>query len=193
MKTVCAGGSGNMSAADLETATGLLTTAQFCAKFKISHDTACRLAREGKLDPPPQYLSRGWRFHPNTRRVRWPEVPRWYSQLERSRTSFGPRGLALPTGAAGRYVIVTRHAALAEVLKSGLPQLKEAPVIEHATQDDVRGKWVYGVLPLRLAVHAEAITEIELDLPPELRGQELTAEQIRAYIGQPQTYRVEKI
>ena len=84
-------------------------------------------------------------------------------------------------------VIVTRHPALVEYLRDlGV----EAPMIQHATSKDVKGKHVYGVLPLHLAVYAGLITEIPLSLPVELRGKELTLEQVKKYAGKPATYAV---
>jgi len=84
-------------------------------------------------------------------------------------------------------LIVTRHAGLVEVLRA---LGSTAPVIPHATADDVRGKAVLGVLPMHLAQHAYSVTEIALDLPPELRGKELTADQVRLYMRGAHEYRV---
>lgn len=84
-------------------------------------------------------------------------------------------------------IIVTRHPALVEHLAE---QGYTGKVVAHATDDDVRGQHVVGVLPLRLAALAASVTEVPLNLPPELRGVELTLEQVRAYAGEPVTYRV---
>jgi putative CRISPR-associated protein (TIGR02620 family) len=61
-------------------------------------------------------------------------------------------------------------------------------VLTHAEAGNVEGKHVIGVLPLRLASLAASITEIPLDIPAELRGQELTIEQVRQYAGEPVRY-----
>lgn len=88
-------------------------------------------------------------------------------------------------------IIITRHAALVQyIVEIGL--VSAGRVIPHATPDDVRGRHVIGVLPLRLAALAASVTEVPLDLPPELRGQELTLEQVRQFAGAPVTYRVER-
>lgn len=90
-------------------------------------------------------------------------------------------------------IIVTRHKALVDLLvERGLVE-SGAPVIEHATAEDVRGKDVIGVLPLSLAVLANSVTEIPLALTPELRGKELDIETLRSIAGAPVTYRVQKI
>jgi putative CRISPR-associated protein (TIGR02620 family) len=90
-------------------------------------------------------------------------------------------------------VVVTRHQALVAYLQEIGLISGGAAVLLHATPEDIRGKRVIGVLPLRLAAEAETVTEVPLDLPAELRGQELTLEQIRQYAGQPQTYKVQRI
>lgn len=91
-----------------------------------------------------------------------------------------------------KSVIVTRHPALVEyLLGSGcIPDSVE--VVSHASEETVAGKHVFGVLPLRLAAKAASITEIPLDLPPHLRGVELTVEQVRQYAGKPTTYVVKE-
>jgi hypothetical protein len=69
----------------------------------------------------------------------------------------------------------------------------EVEVISHVTEHDVWDCDVVGVLPLRLAAAARTVTEVPLDLPQELRGEELTLEQVREYAGPPATYRVETV
>jgi len=89
-------------------------------------------------------------------------------------------------------VIVTRHHALVDyLLETGLVP-DPCQVIEHATEADVAGRHVYGVLPLRLAARAALVTEVPLDIPRELRGQELTLKQVRQYAGEPRTYFVDE-
>jgi hypothetical protein len=88
-------------------------------------------------------------------------------------------------------VIVTRHASLVEVLREDYGYA--GPVLAHATADDVRGKRVVGVLPLHLAAAAESVTEVTLNLPPELRGKELTVEEVRQHLVGLSTYRVEEV
>jgi len=88
-------------------------------------------------------------------------------------------------------VIVTRHAALVEVLAEDYGYV--GPVIAHATADDVRDKRVVGVLPLHLAAAAESVTEVTLNLPPELRGKELSVDEVRQHLVGLSTYRVEEV
>lgn len=85
-------------------------------------------------------------------------------------------------------VVVTRHPALITYLvEVGLVQ-EGVEVVSHADEVAVHGKHVIGVLPLRLAALAASITEIPMILPPELRGVELTLDQIREHAGEPSTY-----
>jgi putative CRISPR-associated protein (TIGR02620 family) len=87
-------------------------------------------------------------------------------------------------------IVVTRHKALLEYLQEVLWMSDKTKVIEHATEEDVKGKHVIGVLPMHLACHAVSVTEIPLDVPQELRGQELTLEQIRLYAKPSREYKV---
>jgi putative CRISPR-associated protein (TIGR02620 family) len=92
------------------------------------------------------------------------------------------------------WVIITRHQGLVEWLRrKGI----KGEVIAHATEDDVRGKDVIGNLPLHLANVALSVTVVDMpNLPPELRGQDLSPEQmdeagatLRRYVvvGEPDT------
>lgn len=90
-------------------------------------------------------------------------------------------------------VVVTRHPALVEYLvEQGLIPAG-AQVITHATPADVRGRDVIGVLPLSLAALAQTVTEVPLNLPAELRGQELSLAQVRQYAGAPVIYEVNRL
>ncbi len=76
-------------------------------------------------------------------------------------------------------VVVSRHEGLLNWLRSHYPELMEgAEIIPHASTEDVCGKVVVGNLPLPLAAGAKAIYTPVYDVPPELRGKELTAEDL---------------
>jgi putative CRISPR-associated protein (TIGR02620 family) len=91
-------------------------------------------------------------------------------------------------------LIVTRHPGLVEYLREIGIATAETVVVSHATPENVTGKHVCGVLPHNLSCLCESFTEIPLlNLPVELRGVELTLEQVREYAGTPVTYRVEVI
>ena len=84
-------------------------------------------------------------------------------------------------------VIVTRHAGLVEWLKRrGI----EGEVVAHADESAVKGKRVYGVLPYRLAALADEFVEVSMNVPAELRGKELTADDIDGLNPQMTAWRV---
>ena len=89
-----------------------------------------------------------------------------------------------------RQVVVTRHPALVVVLRKEFGLGEDVRVLSHATEADVEGAHVFGVLPLRLAAKTALLTEVSLNLPPELRGVELSEQQIREYMVSPETYEV---
>jgi putative CRISPR-associated protein (TIGR02620 family) len=88
-------------------------------------------------------------------------------------------------------LIVTRHPGLLEVLEEKGIATPGTPVIAHASADDLRGKHVAGVLPLALAAECASVTELALALPPEARGRELSAAEVRQYLTGIRRYRVE--
>ena len=88
-------------------------------------------------------------------------------------------------------ILVTRHPALVEYFSNmGITFDK---VITHATAEDVTSNDVYGVLPLRLASFTNTITSIDMNIPAEMRGKELSLEDIKKYLVDISTYKVEKI
>jgi putative CRISPR-associated protein (TIGR02620 family) len=93
-------------------------------------------------------------------------------------------------------LVVTRHPALVDYLRERgtIPTSPDdVQVLSHADPIDVAGRDVIGVLPLHLAASAKTITEVPLSLPPELRGHEITIDQVREYAGSPTTYVVEQV
>lgn len=86
---------------------------------------------------------------------------------------------------------MTRHEALVEYFKE--LGIKFDKVISHATEEDARGNDVYGVLPLRLASFTNTVTSIDMNIPAEMRGKELSLEDIKRYLVDISTYKVEKI
>ena len=76
-------------------------------------------------------------------------------------------------------VIITRHQGAVDWLaQQGITGV----VTHHATPDVVKGQDVIGNLPLDLASLANTVTAILMPhLPPELRGKELSVEQMNQY------------
>ena len=90
-------------------------------------------------------------------------------------------------------VVITRHPALVEYLREQGIVSGDVEVISHASPDAVQGKHVVGVLPHSLSCLCASFTEIPLRLPLEMRGKELTIEDLRKYAGSPVTYIVRKL
>ncbi len=57
----------------------------------------------------------------------------------------------------------------------------------------LEGKDVIGVLPLNLAAVCHSVTMIPMSLPAELRGIELSLEQVQQYAGTPQVFEVQDV
>ncbi|MGB9848886.1 MAG: CRISPR-associated protein Csx16 [Moorellaceae bacterium] len=93
--------------------------------------------------------------------------------------------------APGR-VIVTRHPAAAEFIRSAAPEFADAPVLQVATEEDVRGKVVAGNLPLHLAALAEEIWAVEFTGEPP-RGQEYSLEDMERAGAVLRRYRVQAL
>jgi putative CRISPR-associated protein (TIGR02620 family) len=94
-----------------------------------------------------------------------------------------------------KTVIVTRHPALVKYLieQGVITKDQAAEVIAHATAEQVAGNHVIGVLPHSLSHLAESYTEVAIHAPAELRGVELSVEQVREFAQAICTYKVQKL
>jgi putative CRISPR-associated protein (TIGR02620 family) len=90
-------------------------------------------------------------------------------------------------------VVVTRHPGLVAYLKKVGLASDNTQVVAHASPEVVQGKHVCGVLPHNLSCLCSSFTEVPLHLPAELRGQELSLEQVEQYAQPAVTYKVEKL
>jgi putative CRISPR-associated protein (TIGR02620 family) len=90
-------------------------------------------------------------------------------------------------------IIVTRHPALVEYLRELGVVAEGVEVISHATPEAVTGRHVCGVLPHSLSCLTASFTEVPLNLTPEMRGKELSLENLRAIAGNPVTYTVVRL
>jgi putative CRISPR-associated protein (TIGR02620 family) len=93
-------------------------------------------------------------------------------------------------------LVVTRHSALVELLLERRiigpgSRFDGFEVISHVENpEQIRGKDIIGVLPLSLAAFCSSVTEVSMTVPPEMRGKELSLEQMRVYAGHAKTYKV---
>ena len=90
-------------------------------------------------------------------------------------------------------IVVTRHPALVDFLIEKELVEGNVTVVQHATADVVYDKHVFGVLPNHLACEAFAITEVALNIPVELRGKELSLDQVREFATGIHTYTVKRV
>jgi hypothetical protein len=89
-------------------------------------------------------------------------------------------------------VVVTRHLGLVKFLgHCGLPP--SVPILASVAPEDVHEKRVLGNLPLHLACCAYTVTEPVLEIGPESRGRELSADAVAATFRGFRTYRVELV
>ena len=86
-------------------------------------------------------------------------------------------------------VVVTRHPSYVQhLLNIGLIE-PGVEVVAHASPETVSGKHVItSGLPLHLAALAAKLTTVPLFLPPELRGKELSLEEVAAHAQPPASY-----
>lgn len=128
--------------------------------------------------------------NPVSRRVSSDERAHW-DVLEQEELRLASRNTARE--ADSRPVVVTRHPALVEYLTELGVVPAGTEVVTHATAEQVRGRHVFGVLPLHLAAETASVTEVTLRVPAELRGVELTLEQVRQFAGPLVEYKVSRV
>lgn len=128
--------------------------------------------------------------NPVSRRVSSDERAHW-DVLEQEELRLASRHTARE--ADSPVVVVTRHPALVEYLTELGVVPAGTEVVAHATAEQVRGRHVFGVLPLHLAAEAASVTEVPLNVPAELRGVELTLEQVRQFAGPLVEYKVSRV
>lgn len=86
------------------------------------------------------------------------------------------------------FLIVTRHKALVEwIFERGIAPAG-TQVIPYASEDDVRDRDCIGHLPLRFASLARSVTDIQMYIPEDRLGQELTLDDVRQMVGEAHTY-----
>ena len=90
-------------------------------------------------------------------------------------------------------LVVTRYQSLAEYMVKIKLIDKDTKIITHAKIQDVKGKHVLGVIPYWLACHAKKFTEIQLRVPSERKGKELSLEEVEFYSLEPKTYEIREV
>jgi len=91
-------------------------------------------------------------------------------------------------------IFVSRHPAALGWLKKHHPKLAKGCVhLTHATPDEVLSATVIGTLPIQLAALAAEYYHLMLNIPPELRGKELTVEDMERCGARLQQFLVKPI
>lgn len=91
-------------------------------------------------------------------------------------------------------VVVTRHPALLQLLIERKLVDKKTRVLTHVSNpDEIRGKHVFGVIPIYFAALAHCYTTIFLAMEPKDRGQELSIERLREIAGKTVSYSVKQL
>lgn len=79
-------------------------------------------------------------------------------------------------------LIITRHKGLVELMVEDGLIPASSKVLSHVEDpESLNNRWVIGILPMHLAAKATVFSCPELDLPFELRGKELSKDEMRPY------------
>ncbi len=92
-----------------------------------------------------------------------------------------------------KTMIVTRHAGALDWLRAHHPEFKDCTVLAHARPEDLEGNRVVGVLPVHLATLCEEYWHLEMSVPPEFRGTELTVSDMELFGCEIHQYVVEMV
>lgn len=90
-------------------------------------------------------------------------------------------------------IIVTRHPALKQYLINKGIASETTLVVDHVMEEDIRGKNVAGILPLHLASVANSIITVELVVPLEMRGKELSLEDMENFCNGLRKFSVQSL
>jgi hypothetical protein len=127
--------------------------------------------------------------------ARW--AAEWQAEEEaRSEWEYAQRDLGWGVDPAPNKVdlVVTRHHSLVLYLIEKGYADASTQVLSHVTDGDtqLRGRRVAGVLPLNLAAMCCSVVVVELDLPANKRGVELSLEEMREFARDISTFTVNK-
>jgi len=87
-------------------------------------------------------------------------------------------------------VLITRHPAIADLFRLRGLAAACMRVLSHADVDDVRGRIVAGVIPLRLAREAACVVEIDLAMDPKDREGQMDLARLITIAGDTYVYTV---
>lgn len=91
-----------------------------------------------------------------------------------------------------KRIVVSRHAAAVEFIKSEALEFADAPVLAVAAAEDVSGAIVAGNIPMHLAALAAMVVAVEFSGPPP-RGAEYGVAEMRAAGARLAKYKVSSV
>lgn len=80
-----------------------------------------------------------------------------------------------------KTIIVTRHPGALAWIQKRHPEFQDAQVIAQAKPDDLAGNRVIGILPVDLAAMCGEYWALNMRIPAEMRGKELTCEDMERF------------
>ena len=91
-------------------------------------------------------------------------------------------------------IVVTRHKGMVDYLVHMGYIPSDCQIVSHVTEPSMlKDKTVWGVLPHSLSSLCSAFCEVPLNLPPELRGKELSMEEMVRFAGPAKCYQVKVV
>lgn len=91
-------------------------------------------------------------------------------------------------------LFLSRHRDLYQFFVNKKIISSDLPILEHVDNLDlIKNKRIIGIIPSKLAILAHSISQIELNIPKEFKGKDLTPEQLEEFSGELQTFKVEEI
>ena len=93
-------------------------------------------------------------------------------------------------------LVITRHDALVKLLreKGFITDSQPTRIISHISkEEELIDKHVIGVLPLHMACLCASYATVNLSLPLDKRGKELTIDELRKYYRSFDIYSIERL
>ena len=89
-------------------------------------------------------------------------------------------------------LIISRHAGAMGWIQKHHPEFAECELITHASPEILKGKRVIGILPIQLAVLATEFWNLSLNVPANMRGKELTIEDMEKFDCKIEQFQITK-
>nr|BDI55091.1 MAG: CRISPR-Cas system-associated protein Csx16 [uncultured archaeon] len=90
-------------------------------------------------------------------------------------------------------IIVSRHAGAINWLKKHYPKFSNLKHLTHISEEEIKDRIIIGTLPVNLAVLAKEYWHLSMNVPLEMRGKELTVEDMENFNCKIENYKILKI